>query len=481
MRPVASTATSSKKQKQLPIGKKLAEKYFPIYEKAVAHHEKNHPHWRIEVLVSLIKWSLKSLKHYIENVRDSQITWESPLVELHYPIDWNWKAKGGNDVPPGGHIFGTLTQKNTASKKLAVKTLSQMLACRFNARALADVTNWAWLLKQNNYYTPVFPAQTTEALKAIKGKRERRGCYEELVRPFSIGVARIDLSGIEMKPGELVPERVTKQLAESHQQMDIQGIRFTGDVNGRKFDMGLVFEIHPLIADYDQKKAYHPVVVGLSILNGDARLIGGEVVQDTPAGWPKSDREEFWEGLLRELENLTGRLIPKTESPESVIVSVNSKLKIPLEHWKPENRSGEIKKLADALGQFGELEQLNVETAKSIGDIRQQAVCPVCGWIHDAGFTQIKISQEEVATLGGILPDIVALVHKAHAKGLAGLSTKDAELLNVCGGYKHPCKAFDDLEHRNDYKCLFDTRKRGFISLRGADGTNRNKSEAEPE
>ena len=455
------------------------EKYFPIYQKALDQYEKDHPHWRIEVLVSLIKWGLKSLKYYIEDVRDPKITWESPFVELHYPVDWNWKKRGFGDVVPGGHIFGKFTRQNTATKKLAVKTLSQTMARQFNATALADATNWAWYEKLNNYYTPVLPVQLSVALNAIKSKRRRRECFDELVRPFSIGATRINFSGMEMKSGALVPKRVTKQLAEMNQRMDIQGIRFTGDVNGRKFDVGLVFEIHPLIADYDEMKAYHPVVVGLAVLR---QVVGNDLVGDTPSNWTKSDREEFWEGLLREVEKITSLLVPKTESRESVILSVNSMLKIPIEHWQPENRSAEIKKVADALAQIGELAQLNVESTKSLQGAHRQVDCPVCGWIHDAGFTQIKTNQEQVITLGGILPDIVALIHCAHEKGLAaGLSTKDDKLLKICGGYGNPCKAFDDLKHRNDYKSLFNTRKRGFISLRGANGINRNKSEAGPE
>lgn len=451
------------------------EKYLPIYQKVVEDYERDHPHRRIEVLVSLIKWSLRSLKHYIEDVRDSEITWASPLVELHFPIEWNWEVKLTGNLARGGHIFGKFTNKNTATKKLALKTLSETMARQFNALTLAELTNWASFERRNNYFTPVFPVETSVALTEIKNKQRRRACYEELVRPFSIGAARVDLS--EVKPGTRVPKKVLAQL----DRMDIRGIRFSGDVNGRKFDMGLVFEIHPLIADYDQKKAYHPVVVGLAVLNGNARLVGGEVVQDTPAKWPKSDRVEFWEGLLRELEKLTGQLIPKTESQESVILSVNSTLKIPVAHWRPENRSAEIKKLADALAQIGEVDGLKVESTRGIGDIRQQDACPVCGWIHDAGFTQIKTVPDEVITLGGILPDIVALIHRAHEKGFPALSTKDEKLLEVCGGYGNPCKAFDDLKHRDDYKKLFDTRKRGFISLRGALGINRNKSESDPE
>jgi hypothetical protein len=312
-------------------------------------------------------------------------------------------------------------------------------------------------------------------LNEIKNKRQRREHFEELVRPFSIGAARIDSNILKLKSGTPISKGA------SNRQTDISDIRFSGDVNGRKFDMGLVFEIYPLIADYDRKKAYHPVVVGLAVLNGNARLVRGEFVQDTPATWPKSDRKEFWEGLLREMGKLTDQLIPKTESQESVILSVNSTLKIPIEHWRPENRSAEIKKLADALALLGEVEDFQVRPTKNIAANQAQAVCDVCGWVHDTGFTQIKTDQSDVITLGGILPDIVALVHKAHANGFQALSSKDEKLVKLCGGYKHPCKVFDDLKHREDYKKLFDTRKRGFISLRGANGINRNKSEADPE
>jgi hypothetical protein len=400
-------------------------------------------------------------------------------VELHYPIDWNWKGRGTSDVAPRRHILGKFTHQNTATKELAVKTISQMMARRFNAIALADATNWAWYQKLKNYYTPVLPIQLAVELNDVKGKRQRRECFDELVRPFSIGAARIDLSDVKFVSGTRVPKRVIERLAKSQQRMDIRGIRFTGEANGRKIDMGLIFEIHPLIADYDKREAYHPVVVGLAIFR--RLFVGDDPAKGTPAEWPQSDREEFWQALLRAVEKLPGMLIPKTENQQSVILSVNSTLKIPAEHWQPENRSADIKKVADALSQFGELDGFDVKQAKSISAEDRSDVCLICSWIHDAGFTQIKISDDKVVTLGGILPDIVALVHRAHEKGLPGLSTKDEELLKTCGGYKHPCKAFDDLNHRNDYKILFETRKRGFISLHGALGINRIKSEAGPE
>ena len=290
-----------KKQRRLLLSKQLGEKFVPIYQRALEQYENEHPHWRIEVLVSLIKWSLDSLRHYLEDVRDPQITWESPFVELHFPIEWNWKERGSDDVASGGHIYVQLTPENTATQELATETLSKGMAQQFNAMGLADATNWAWYEKVKNYYTPVLPLETTVALNDLKSKSARRECFAELVRPFSIGATRVDPSGIDMESAARDPARATRQIMKQEQRIDIPGIRFSGDVNGRKFDMGLIFEIHPLIADYDQKKAYHRVVVGLAVFR---EMVGNEPVGDTPARWAKKERQEFWECLLREVGKL---------------------------------------------------------------------------------------------------------------------------------------------------------------------------------
>lgn len=93
--------------------------------------------------------------------------------------------------------------------------------------------------------------------------------------------------------------------------------------------------------------------------------------------------------------------------------------------------------------------------------------CATCGWVHDARFHQIVIPGEPPVTLAGLLPKIVACVHAAHAKNQPSLSTKDDDLLRICGGYRNPCKAFYDLHEKRAYKALFDTSRRGLIALRG--------------
>ncbi len=102
------------------------------------------PAWRVEVLVSLIKWGLTSLKHYLEDPRDSGINWESPFVELHYPVEWNWQPREKGGLALAGHIFGKITKQNTATEAAVAATLGRIMANWFTATALADATNWAW-------------------------------------------------------------------------------------------------------------------------------------------------------------------------------------------------------------------------------------------------------------------------------------------------------------------------------------------------
>ncbi|MDR3406169.1 MAG: hypothetical protein P4L99_27025 [Chthoniobacter sp.] len=94
------------------------------------------------------------------------------------------------------------------------------------------------------------------------------------------------------------------------------------------------------------------------------------------------------------------------------------------------------------------------------------APCPVCGWQHDAQFTQFIRPGRKAILLAGVLPDIVRAVHREMEKGLPRVSTKDDALLDRCGGYGNPCKAFYDLKQKEAYKALFDTSRRGFIALR---------------
>jgi hypothetical protein len=171
---------------------KPLEKYFPIFQTTLENYENKHPHWHTEVFVSIVKWAVQSLKHYIEDDQESQVSWDNPFVELHYPIGWNWKTRGReDDLSPGGHIFGRITSRNTATPELARKTLAQIMANQHYATVLANATNWVWYEKLRNRYTQALPIHLMAELYTIEEKQKRHECFDKWIRPFSIGVTRI--------------------------------------------------------------------------------------------------------------------------------------------------------------------------------------------------------------------------------------------------------------------------------------------------
>jgi hypothetical protein len=172
----------------------------------------------------------------------------------------------------------------------------------------------------------------------------------------------------------------------------------------------------------------------------------------------------------------------RTTRSGTVIIAVTARLLVSAKKWRAEHFSSEIKALVGALARHGSLIEFKIENVNGAGHPQPTfGACLVCGWTHDSNFTQFTEVGAEPIQLSGVLPDIVRVVHRAHEKGFSSLSSKDDQLVNLCGGYRHPCKAFDDLNQRAAYKRLFDTSRRGFIALRGAVGRNRNESETYPE
>ena len=301
----------------------IPEKYSHAFHDALDNYERAHPHWRIEVLASLIKWGIRNLEHSIEQEPGSQITWDNPLVELHYPVEWDWNAPRDGDKIYGRQVLGKLTKENTSNRKTAAKTLAGMTACRFNTMALEHFTNGAWFEKRENTYVRYLPASLDAAIKQIRGKWKKREELEEIYKPFWIGTTRVDIPRSGLKKNSSIPRRVAKQLEAIGQRMDIPAISFSGQVNGRKMWSGLVFEIQPLIIDYDARRAYYPVTTGLAF---EHRLAGNDVIALTPSGWPRKDREAFWDHVLRGVDESIERLVPKNETQSSIILLHNDEI-----------------------------------------------------------------------------------------------------------------------------------------------------------
>ncbi len=162
------------------------DKFVKLFQSKLETYEKEHPHWQIEVLVSLIGRGLLGLKQHIEDPNKAGITWDNPFVELLYPVDWDWNTPRDGDIVSNKLVSGKFTQQNTADAETTQKTIGEIMVRHLNTLALQNLTNHVWLERhegQSNL-TPILPAKFCEELDAIKNKRERQEALDQLRSPF---------------------------------------------------------------------------------------------------------------------------------------------------------------------------------------------------------------------------------------------------------------------------------------------------------
>ena len=102
------------------------------------------------------------------------------------------------------------------------------------------------------------------------------------------------------------------------------------------------------------------VTVGLFI---PPEAIGNDFVTKTPSDWSQSDIETLWKELFKEVDNIADKLIPKAESQNSIIysVNVNAQLDIPLTSLSPEESNAAIKKVFEDLAQGRQIREISVK------------------------------------------------------------------------------------------------------------------------
>jgi hypothetical protein len=348
---------SDQSEKQRP----KPEEYARALQDALEAYEKDHPHWQIEVLVSFIKRSLFGLRQQIADHNNNSVTWDSPLTEFQYPVEWDWNTK---DVKAVKLVTGKFTDQNTRDTETAQKTLAEIMVGHLNVLALQNFTNHVWLEKRGDAYSVFLPAELGDELQAINGKRQRQELLEELSHPFSIGAASIDFGTDELQNGKRISKRAARQLAKIDKLIAIRRVGVSRDINGHHIEMSLVFQIHPLTIDYEKQTAFHRITVGLFM---PPEVIENDVVTMTPSDWSQSDIETLWKEFLKEVDKVADQLIPKAESQDSIIylVNVNAQLGIPLTSLRPEESNAAIKQIFEDLAQGRQIREFNVRPADS--------------------------------------------------------------------------------------------------------------------
>lgn len=351
--------TNDPKQRTKP-SRRVAE-HLEKFNRALSQFESNHPKWRAEALFWLIEFALGRLRQCIENPKESEITWESPFVELHYPVECNWNLCGEGEKHIVSLNSGTLTEANLVDCDTATRALSELLIKHITILALQDFTNGVTLEKRGNAFTPIVSAEWSEILAAVKSHRKRDDLLRTICRPFAVGAATLDVAGEDLVEGKKLPQSVLKQLKTVSDRIDVPALRFNGNIDGHKLDISLILQIHPLIADVTRREAYFPITVGLLIIPRGtlevAKLL--PLMAEpwaNPSTWSDDDKREFWKQLFLAVAKLSHSIAPPpAEELATAIVKINATLKVPVSPGKIGEMNALSKRLIEKLGEEGEI------------------------------------------------------------------------------------------------------------------------------
>lgn len=334
------------------FGKTLVDRL----QKAVDSLLSEEKHFHARLLMALLRGGLESLKHYIEDPEEKEVSWENPWTELRYPVEWDWEEGDLVRLRPEDYSEETLAPITDALKKGedpfkvapdAVQRLglAMLVHAHGEQQVLFGLTHEVAVHVQDGAQAAYFfldpklkrdmeALSTDEERDAFMRAQLERVEEEGLLEPFSIGGLKVvdengetrilaPLDHEEAEPGTLPPaiDAIEEKLR------TIPKLHFGGEVNGVSFQGSVVFMVHPLVVDEDKREAYFPIVTGLVFAPGNK---GGLMVYSpgeeegkegeeeppreeweealesamaavSPANWPEADRADLWKSLLEDL------------------------------------------------------------------------------------------------------------------------------------------------------------------------------------
>lgn len=288
------------------------------------------------VFVAILEGGLESLRHYIEDPGEPEVTWQSPWTELHFPVEWDW-TEGGilrrAPAPPAPLVEAF--RKGEDLKKLeegVVMYGASTIVDLAPAEVLHGLTNrMAVHIKGGKTVGAlVTDPKLAKELDALTAE-ERDARFDALSEPFIIGGLTVEdeagepyilapLDHLGEEPGTTL---VGAEAIEENAQT-FPSLFFTGEAAGVPFKGSVVIIIYPLTVNEDKREAYFPILTGLVFAPvGDAGE-GEEQPTVDPSTWPAEDRTKLWKALLEDLpEKLRKELwkdegTPETAAPEGV-------------------------------------------------------------------------------------------------------------------------------------------------------------------
>lgn len=225
------------------LQKTIINNFGRFLDNFISEYEEKNKDWITRHLLRIIFHSLRQLKYYIDDPRDPEISWDNPYVEVQYPVEIDWEKTNLSPNAPNLHTIlridigsGLETLEDLA--KVTMESLSKSKDIALFRWLTKDI---AFIIKEKNTQV-LLPRNILEYLEKEVPKED----YDDAIEKISTKEIYIPL--------------VSKEEREENETEDYIYLKFSG-----------------LTINLDEKKAYYPIVVGLSLPSITQLLVNEDV------------------------------------------------------------------------------------------------------------------------------------------------------------------------------------------------------------
>lgn len=301
------------------------ESYHRIFEKAVTNYEATNPEWRSSVIISLAELGLLSLKRYVEAPSKQESRWESPYIDFEYSADIDWDAWTASKYLN----FQTLqlTKGSIEGEAVAEKTLAGAMVKHFTITALSGFTAWAVFEKRGDTYEAFLSREQAETLAHLPDPRQKELFLKMLHHPFSFGAGVFSFDETEGPEFRSLSSDQNEEFRELSKLIHEPLLSKTTTIDGKTLESRVIFQVHPLTIDPEQKKAFFTITTGIFLqpIGAADDPLAPSLSWANPANWPAKDRAEFLESLLKSVRELH---CAEPDEMTEKFITVNAQLKI---------------------------------------------------------------------------------------------------------------------------------------------------------
>jgi len=194
-------------------------------------------------------YSLKQLKHHIDDPNDPEISWEKPFIKLQYPIEIDWeKTKISPEEPYKVTVSYSTDEKKIKTPKDLGEIAKEIIHKTKEVELFRELTENIVFIKRGENTQVLLPSEVFTLLEKEFPKED----YKDAIKEFSTKEFYFPLNEVtELIREEIEKTGITKQVLKQH----------LGTVKENEDHIYLRFE--GLTINLDEKKAYYPIVVGL--------------------------------------------------------------------------------------------------------------------------------------------------------------------------------------------------------------------------